>query len=867
VNGARYTSNLFTLDGTSMNDEYNQAGSASGNLLGVESVREFQVLTNSFSAEFGHHTGGIVNAATKSGANTFSGSLFEFHRNSAMDAQNYFDATKPEFQRNLFGASLGGPVVKDQTFFFVNYEGLHERLGSTRSFNVPSQLVRSGGAGTINPAILPWLLAYPEPNGPAIDANRGAFNLVTTRKTDEHYVTARVDQKLSAGSQVFVRYTYNDSNVDDPGGTSLDAGSFTKTRLQYLTAEHNAVARTNFLNRFQFGFTRSRLDGYDYAREGAPPLPADSFTSYHDGLPTITVTGLSALGGDTTNPKFHRFNNFQFRDNITWQIKSHSLKLGGDVQVLQYGLKSDFTSMGQYVFTSIPNFIRSNVNQFSAVMPGSDSTRDLRQIAYGFYLQDDIQLRRTFTLNVGIRYEPTSSITDTQDRLAQLIDFASPTATLNDTTVLPDGLFKNPSLKTIAPRIGFAWDVNGSGKTAIRGGVGIFYDDVLLSQPFVQNTAVRVPPFINRGGLVASPTLVINFPDAYTTQTAQLAATAQLEGIQYDLDQPYVQKWNLNIQREFVGKTTLELGYSGAAGVNLVRQVFTNGREATLQPDGSYYAPPTQPLTQPNFGRMRLRVSDGTSTYHGLNVGVTRRLADGFQAQAAYTYSTSTDDGAAALGGTDFSTEGGGSRYLFSKDNGLSPFDLRHSFVGNVSYTLPFAANATGVKAVLAKGWNAAVLVRLRTGYPFSALSGVDTGGQGQGWAPDYANVKPGASDNPVYPGGARPCTSNAAFVCWFDPTAFLLPAPGYTGTVRRNSIQGPGQATVDLNFNKTMPVGGSRKLQVRVEAFNLFNRVNFGVPSGTIFNPDGSYNANAGRITTTQTPGRQIQLGVRMTF
>src|SRR5262245_4780524 len=659
VNGARYTSNLFTLDGTSMNDEYNQAGSASGNLLGVDSIREFQVLTNSFSAEFGHHTGGIVNAATKSGANTFSGSAFEFHRDSAMDAKNFFDATKPEFRRNQFGGSLGGPIARDETFFFVNYEALHEGLGSTRSFNVPSQLVRSGGAGAINPAILPWLLAYPEGNGPAIDANRGAFNLVTTRDTSENYLSSRVDQKLSAGSQVFVRYTYNDSNVDDPGGTSLDAGSFTKTRLQYLTAEHNAVPRSTLLNRLQFGFTRSRLDGYDYAREGAPPLPADSFTSYHDGLPTLTITGLSALGGDTTNPKFHRFNNFQFRDSVTWQHKAHSLKFGGDLQYLQYGLKSDFTSMGQYVFTSIPNFIRSNANQFNAVMPGSDATRDLRQFAYGFYLQDDWQVRRNLTLNLGVRYEPTTSITDTQDRLAQLIDFASPTATLNDTTVLPDGLFRNPSLKTIAPRIGFAWDVRGNGKTAIRGGVGVFYDDILLSQPFVQNTAVRVPPFINRGGLVSSPSLVINFPDAYTTQAAQLAATTQLEGIQYDLNQPYVEKWNLNLQRELWGKTTLEVGYSGAAGFHLVRQVFTNGRAATLQPDGSYFAPPTQPLTQPNFGRMRLRVSDSNSSYHGINVGLTRRFANGFQAQAAYTYSKSEDDGAAALGGTDFSTEGG----------------------------------------------------------------------------------------------------------------------------------------------------------------------------------------------------------------
>ena len=213
-----------------------------------------------------------------------------------------------------------------------------------------------------------------------------------------------------------MRYTYDDANVNDPSATSLDAGSTVKTRLQYLTAEHNLVKGTNFLNRVQFGFTRSRLDGFDFARGGAPALPVTTFTSYNDGLPTLTITGLSALGGDTTNPKYHRFNNFQFRDGVTWQHGKQSVKLGGDVEYLQYGLVSDFTSMGQYVFNSVPNFIAANVNQFNAVMPGSDASRALRQFAYGVYLQDDIQLTKHFTLNAGIRYEPNSLITDTKGR-------------------------------------------------------------------------------------------------------------------------------------------------------------------------------------------------------------------------------------------------------------------------------------------------------------------------------------------------------------------------------------------------------------------------------------------------------------------
>ena len=595
VNGSRYTANLFTLDGTNLNDQFSQAGSASGNVLGVEAVREFQVLTNSFSAEYGHHTGGVINAATKSGTNAVHGSAFEFHRGDSLDSKNYFDTIKPPFQRNQYGFSLGGPIVHSRTFFFANYEALRERLGETNIFTVPSAAVHNG---TVTAAIRPWLEAFPLPNGAALGATRGELR--------------RIDQQISGGSQLFVRYTFDDSQVDDP--SRLNTGSRIKTRTQYATAEYTQLKGSSFLNRAQFGFTRSRLDGVDYLLDGMPQMPQTTFTDIDRGILVLSVTGLNALGGDTTNPKFHRFNNFQVRDNITWSRGAHNLKIGGDVQILQFNLTSDFTSMGQYTFSSLDTFLAARVNQFNAVMPGSDATRNLRQKAFGLYLQDDIQARKNLTLNLGLRYEPTTSVADRRGLLAQLIDFASPIATLNDTTPL-DTLFRNPSLKTVAPRLGFSWDVLGNGKTAVRGGAGIFYDDILVSTPFVQNTAVRVPPYFNRGGLVGSNAFVVAFPDAYTSQRAALAGQAQLEGIQYDLKQPYMEKWNVNLQRELAGKTTVEIGYSGSHGANLVRQVFTNGRVARASADGRLYVAPDTPLAQPNFSRMRYRVSDASSDY------------------------------------------------------------------------------------------------------------------------------------------------------------------------------------------------------------------------------------------------------------
>jgi hypothetical protein len=848
VNGSRYTANLFTLDGTNLNDQFSQAGSASGHVLGVEAVREFQVLTNSFSAEHGHHTGGVINAATKSGTNAVHGSAFEFHRDDSLDSKNYFDTVTPPFQRNQYGFSLGGPIVRSRTFFFTTYEALRERLGGTNIFTVPAASVHNGA---VTSAIKPWLDAYPLPNGAALGATRGEFRRIDNRKTDEHYAMGRIDQRLADSSQLFVRYTFDDGQVDDP--SRLNTGARIKTRTQYATAEHTQLNGSSFLNRVQFGFTRSRLDGVDYLLDGMPAMPRTTFTDVDRGILVLSVTGLTALGGDTTNPKFHRFNNFQIRDNITWNHGAHNLKIGGDVQILQFNLTSDFTSMGQYTFSSLDTFLAARVNQFNAVMPGSDATRNLRQKAFGLYVQDDIQAGKNLTLNLGIRYEPTTSVTDTRGLLAQLIDFASPTATLNDTTPL-ETLFRNPSLRTIAPRVGFAWDVMGNGKTAIRGGAGIFYDDILISTPFVQNTAVRVPPYFNRGGLVGSNTFIVNFPDAYTTQRAALAGQAQLEGIQYDLKQPYMQKWNVNLQRELAGKTTVEIGYSGSHGANLIRQVFTNGRVAQVMPDGRLFVASTTPLAQPNFSRMRYRVSDATSDYYGITTGLTRRFSGGFQAQVSYTYSHSMDDGASALGGNDFNSEGGGSRYLFAKDRGLSPFDLRQSFVANVNYTLPFASGASGLKAIAAKEWNVGMLVRMRSGYPFSAISGVDTGLQVQGWAPEYPDLKPGASANPVL----------GTVDHWFDANAFVLPAAGYIGTLPRNSIIGPDMKTVDLIIGKNVAISGKRELQLRFECFNLLDRANFGLPQNQVFNANGTIREDAGRITTTSTAARQIQLGVK---
>lgn len=848
VNGARYNQNLFTLDGTMMNDQFNQAGSASGNMLGVEAVREFQVLTNSFSAEYGRHVGAVVNAATKSGTNVFHGSVFEFHRNEALDANRWEakqnDLAKPDFTRNQFGFSFGGPVVRNRLFFFSTYEGLRERLGLTNTYVVPTAAVRAVAA----PALRPFLDSYPLPNGVVLDPQRAEYVRQATRLTGEHYAMGRVDYQFTDTNTIFARYTFNDGEVTNPN--RVTTGEATKTRLQFLTVEHQTVAGANFLNRAQFGFTRSRLDGFDYVLDGIT-LPVTTFTEVDRGIGAMAITGLSTWGGGTTNPKFHRFSNLQVSETVSWLKGAHSVRFGGHMEYQMYDLTSDFTTMGSYVFPSINDFLASRPRTFDAVLPGSDTSRRLRQPVFGFFVQDDWQVRDDVSLNLGVRYEPTGDITEADGKLAQLIDFASPTATARDTTIV-DAIVKNPSRGNVAPRVGFAWDVGGTGKTAIRGGAGVFYDLLTANTNFVQNTAVRVTPFFARGRVSSTATAPVNFPNAYFTQSSRLAGSPQLEGIQYEPDQPTMVKWNVNVQRELWDRTSLEVGYTATRGFNLFRQIFTNGREA-VERDGRLVVLPGTPLRQRNFGRMRLRVSDADSWYKGLTASVTRRATD-LQIQTAYTFGKSEDTGASVLGGNDYTSEEGGSRYMFLKDRGLSPFDVRHSLVASVNWTMPFGRGGTGAAAAVVRNWSVGTLIRMRAGAPFPVDTGdLERGGQPD--APDYPDVCPGASPNPVQGGPAQ----------YFDPRAFCLQPPGVIGNAPRNSVIGPGSATVDLMVSRAVNLGGERNLQFRIEVFNVLNRANFAHPTSAIFNPDGTYRADAGRITSTTGTPRQMQLGLRL--
>jgi hypothetical protein len=314
-------------------------------------------------------------------------------------------------------------------------------------------------------------------------------------------------------------------------------------------------------------------------------------------------------------------------------------------------------------------------------------------------------------------------------------------------------------------------------------------------------------------------------------------------------------KWNVNVQRELLDRTSIEIGYTGTRGYHLFRQIYTNGREA-IDVDGRLFVPEGTPLRQPNFGRMRLRVADGESWYNGLTVGITRR-SDVLQTQVSYTLGKSEDTGASAIGGNDYDNEAGGSRYLFMPDKGLSPFDVRHSFVASANWDAPFGRGREGVVGALIRDWSIGGLIRLKSGSPFSVQTGGLDRGRQTADAPDYPDVCPGADSNPVQGGPDQ----------YFDPTAFCLQPAGFIGNAPRNSLIGPGFATVDLMLSRALQLGGTRSFQIRFEVFNVLNRANFGFPAADLFNPDGTYRAEAGQITTTVGTPRQIQLGAKFVW
>jgi hypothetical protein len=862
VNGQDPRSNVYLLDGTLLNDMTNgPAGSAAGTTLGVETVQEFRVETNAYSAEFGRMSGGQINVLTKAGANDLHGSGYEFHRNDALDASNYFDVSgKPPFTRNQYGGAIGGPIRRDRLFFFGGYEALNENLGRTITSTVPDDNARLGllpdaaspGALVnvgVNAAVAPYLAEYPRANGRVLGDGTAIHSFQFGQTLDQHFAQGRVDYNAGGGNQLFARYTLDDADQFLP----TDYPQFPRffvSRNQFFTGEYRDVLSASTLATYRVGYSRTRVGQQVEANTSTPLQP---FVPGRSLVGNIDVGGLNRFGTQSSVDVRFLQQVLGVQGDLASTRGRHLLKIGGLFERYLQDMVNPTFSLGTYSFANLRAFLENRATSFIGLTPQGQFDRYWRFWILGGYLQDDIQLTDRLTLNAGLRYEVMTLPRDINGRDSALVNLSDRTATVGQ-------LYKSADTNNVSPRAGFAWNVTGDGLTSLRGAYGIYYN-TNSSQNLI--VTVTNPP--------ATPRVVFpnpTFPNAPFDRTSGLS----VRPIQWDVETPQVQVWNINLQRELIGRTAITIGYAGSRGRHLLRSNDVNTAAPIAGADGLPFFPTGAPRINTAWTTIELKSSDGDSWYRALIVEARRRWSNGVMFQSSYTWSKSEDTTQAS---TFFSDATNGTTSAFPEfipdyNKGLSDFHAEHNWVLNFSYDLPFGRSLTGPAAAFGRGWRLSGIVNVRSGNPLTVF--VQNNRSRSQWQP---SLGPGIGrDRASYANGFD---SDAAVTgdpnAWFNPAAFALPAAGTFGNTGRGDFIGPNLRTVDLSLVKDTPLaalGSGGRLEVRIEAFNIFNRANFGPPQLIAFAGAADNEpplASFGRVRNTVTSARQVQLGVRVRF
>jgi len=873
VSGGRPTGNVFLVDGLVVNDYANASPGSGLNVnLGVDAIREFRVLTNEYTAQYGRSTGGVVTAIYKSGTNEFHGGVFEFLRNDALDARNFFDGQKPPFRRNQFGGSAGGPIVKNKTFVFGDYEELREVKGLAHVSLTLSPNARNGvvcankscsqtQAIVIAPSIKPYLAFFPLSNGP-ISGDSAQLIFAGKRVGYEHYAIGKVDHNFTAQTLLSGSYQFDNTTEGqpDPYNQKL-TGSPSRHQNAVLTLQH--IFSPTLLNTARAGVSRTHAtDALD--QSAIDPVATNTSLGFLAGRPAgiITISGLTgtqggigASGSDTLN-----YTSFQGGDEISWVKGRNTFGFGATVERMRYNKDSLSIPLGEYDFDTVTNFLQALPGQFTGDVPGTEDIRAIRQTYLGFYADDTIAVRPNLRVTLGLRYEYVNPLREQFGRTANLLDLASPTPTVG-------APYFNTTKKNFAPRVGIAWDPTGSGKTSIRSGFGI-YD--LLPLPYLMENRTNGFPVFLQGSISAPPALP--FPNG-AIQLVQVGAKREIY-VQTNPPRAYNMQWNFTVQRQLVADSVLTVGYVGSRGNHLPRSIEDIDQVplslVTISPDGHFQFPktPTIPRINPAYSRIAATVWDDYSTYHGLVTNFNKRFSRGFFLNAAYTWSKSIDLGSNTFSDNE-STNTSGSPYAFLPQiqKGVSDFDVTHNFVLNYSWVLPTPASFTGVSRAVLAGWELGGIFTARSGAPFSVTIQTDRAHTGDsrvrstsgGQRPDF-NAAPGCSVNAINPGSV----SN-----YINTACFSWPALETLGNLGRNTLRGPGLQEYDFSLFKNWGLWHERmKLQFRAEAFNLFNKPNFQAPKTKIFDGSGNVIPTASQLTSpTQTSEREIQLGLKLNW
>jgi hypothetical protein len=872
VAGARGTQNLYLLDGVSNADLSGNAQGSSGALMGAETVQEIQIVTNNYSAEYRSAAGGIVSAVTKSGTNTFTGSVFEFYRNDALDAANYFDKkfnrSKPELERNQFGFSLGGPIMRNRLFFFGSYEGLREDQGRTDTALVPSINARQGRLANgrtvaVNPTMARYLSLYPVPgDGNSVVENFGDTVLIAgplNTVTNNDFLLGKIDYQATGGHTLSGTYNFDDGDRSPFGilhqltgqeSASGIASVGTRSTKHVLGSKWTAVLSAASLSELNFGYSDTSPQGdlpltdIDFVGQGLP------FRPDRERMGQLDVPGVLSSLGFRVDPSRYRQRAYALKEGYSLISGNHSYRIGGEWTYYRYNVFSCSRGCnGIYEFRDIENLLRGNPRRFEVMLPGGDDPRrDLRQHLFGAYVQDNWQARPDVTVNLGLRYEFASVPTEVDGKSSNLRNFTDPEVTIGP-------LFENPTAKSFSPRIGVVWAPQ-EGRMSIRGGFGIFYEHPMLYN--IRTALQELPPFTLVGRIDGAE---IDFPNAFTTQLSRARARPNIRTMQFDLDQTTYYRWSTTVQRQFGANWVVSADYTGTRGYHLWQQSLANINRWEgwpEQPQGEKFFPPNSTLINPNFGEMRIQFSNADLWYQGGSLAIQRRLSDGLQFGASFTYSKTIDEGSGVTQNGDELPQGQRGMYAYDMHlrKGPAAYDIPKVFSANATYELPFGNNLTGAARALAGGWQVNTIISLMDGYALTVEELSEAQRQRFG---DDESMRPdlvaGGNNNPVTGDPDR----------WFDISQFQPARTGFFGNLGRGTVRSPGLATVDLSVFKNVEVATGR-LQFRIETFNLFDRANFGTPDMVAF-IDGRPNPTAGRITRTRTPARQMQIGIRWVF
>jgi hypothetical protein len=877
INGTREDSNNFLLDGVyNVDPKLNTFGVKPP----VDAIREFEVLTSVYDASFGRSAGAQVNIVLKSGTNRFHGTVYEFLRNQVFDARNYFappDQPDPKYQRNQFGFSFGGPIIRDRTFFFGDYEGTRLREGMTLLSNVPTAQERAGDfsqslfgrplipgtniefpGGTIpssqiNPIGLRIAALYPLPN-----RNVPFRNFVSSPvQRDRHDIfDVRVDHAFGDSSKFAARYSFTDRDLFEPfSGVTLvrvpGYGNSVARRAQNASVSETHVFSPNFVNDVRVAYNRVginvRQENYGRSVNQSVGLPELSNNPRDFGLSFITITGYSPLGDEYNNPQFGASNVFQILDTANYSVSNHLVKFGADIRTAQQNAFRDVQARGFLTFTPVAftgNALADLLLGLPTLTGGArlDNPQHIRTRSFNFFVNDSYRIKSNLTVSAGLRYEYNRPPVDAGDR-ANIYDIATGSIVPVGTQGVPRGGY-NPDKNNFAPRIGLAW--SPLDKTVLRAGYGVYYDQSALAPG---EGLYFNPPYFNLNFYFTLPGLPLTLFDPFP-QNFPVPTPPSAFAFDRNLRTAYVQHWNFSLQQELGKNRVAEIAYVGSKGTKLLASRDIN------QPRPS----PQQPNLRPNpfFGEILLQESSASSIYHSLQARIQQRLAFGLSFLGSYTLAKSIDNASgifSSAGDPNFPQDS----FNLRAERGRSNFDVRHRFSLSYSYDLPFGKGKSllsgdGWFTGLVSGWQTYGVITLQSGRPFTValLREFDNSNTGQ------SNLGFGANDRPNLVGEAR--LSNPTPERWFNTGAFVIPPFGTFGNSGRNVLDGPGYHNVNFSVVKNTLIKESLNLQFRAEFFNLFNHPNFGLPDNFVGSP------SFGSILSADSP-RRIQFGVKLLF